>query len=121
MTKLFSLATYTRKDGTPDVERDRELIEDADYCIAKEFASGPVTLVYSDRPWRAGIAKQTFEDFPSKDAAIQRACNAMGSANFHDAFIMAGQPPNPLLDKHELRRECQRAGFQGRVPLPVSV
>jgi hypothetical protein len=103
----FSLASYTRRDGSPDVERDRELIEDAAYCIAKEFTS-PVTLVYHDRPWRAGIAKQTLEDFPSKEAAIQRACNAIGSANFHDAFIMAGQPPKPLLDKHELQRECQR-------------
>ncbi len=104
----FSLAIYTRKDGSPDVERDRELIEDAAYSIAKEFTSSPVTLVYHDRPWRAGAAKQTLEDFPSKEAAIQRACALMGSANFHDAFIMAGQPPRPLLNKHELRRECQR-------------
>lgn len=104
----FSLANYTRKDGNPDVERDRELIEDAAYCIAKEFDSGPVTLVYQDRPWRAGVAKQTLEKFPSKEAAIQRACDAMNLANFHDAFIMAGEPPKPLLDKHELRRECER-------------
>jgi transcriptional regulator with XRE-family HTH domain len=104
----FSLANYTRKDGSPDVERDRELIEDAAYCIAKEFASGPVTLVYQDRPWRTGVTKPTYENFPSKEAAIERACDLTGSANFHDAFIMAGQPPNPLLDKHELRRECER-------------
>lgn len=104
----FSLANYTRKDGNPDVERDRTLIEDAAYCIAKEFMSSPVTLVYHDRPWRAGTAKQTLEEFPSKDAAIQRACAAMGSDRFHDAFIMAGEPAKPLLDKHDLQRECQR-------------
>ena len=113
----FSLANYTRKDGNPDVERDRELIEDAAYCIAKEFDSGPVTLVYQDRPWRAGVAKQTLEKFPSKEAAIQRACDAMNLANFHDAFIMAGEPPKPLLDKHELRRmrapQERRRGAEG--------
>ena len=102
----FSLGIYTRKDGSPDVQRDRELIEDAAYSIAKEFMSGPVTLVYHDRPWRAGVAKQTLENFPSKDAAIQRACAAMNSPGFHDAFIMIGN--QPLLDKHDLRRECQR-------------
>jgi hypothetical protein len=104
----FSLASYTRKDGNPDVNRDRELIEDAAYCIAKEFTGSPVTLVYHDRPWRAGVVKQTLENFPSKEAAIQRACSAMNSPDFHDPFIMAGEPPKPLLDKHEIRRECQR-------------
>jgi hypothetical protein len=38
----FVLASYTRKDGNPDVKRDRELIEDAAYCIAKEFTGSPV-------------------------------------------------------------------------------
>jgi hypothetical protein len=104
----FSLGNYTRKDGSPDVERDRELIEDAAYCIAKEFIGGPVTLAYHDRPWRSGVVKQNLENFPSKEAAIQRACAEMDSPNFHDAFVMAGDPPRPLLDKHELRRECQR-------------
>jgi hypothetical protein len=102
----FSLGNYTRKDGNPDVLRDRELIEDAAYSIAKEFMSGPVTLVYHDRPWRPSVANQKLEDFPSKDAAIQRACAAMDSPGFHDAFIMAGN--QPLVDKHDLRRECQR-------------
>ena len=91
----FSLANYTRKDGSLDVERDRELIEDGAYCIAKEFENGPVTLVYQDRPWRARVTKPTLEKFPSKQAAVQRACDAMGSANFHDAFIMAGSRRSP--------------------------
>ena len=107
-TGLPSLAHYTRKDKNPDVERDRSLIEDAAYCIAKEFTSTPVTLVSHDRPWRTGVVNQKLEEFPSKEAAIQRACAAMGDANFHDAFIMAGNSPMPVLDKHELRRECQR-------------
>ena len=49
---------------------------------------------------------QTQQNFPSKEAAIQRACAAMGDADFHDAFIMSGN--HLLLDKHDLRRECER-------------
>jgi hypothetical protein len=101
----FSPANYTRKDGHPDVKRDWSLIEDAIYYIAKEFTSGPVTLVWGDRPWRSGVVSQKTEAFSSKEDAIQKACAAMGGADFHDAFIMAGN--QPLLDKQELRRECQ--------------
>src|SRR5258708_12114578 len=64
----FSLGNYTRKDGSPDVQRDHELIEDAAYCIAKEFTSGPLTLVYHDPPLRARTAQQPLQDFPSKHA-----------------------------------------------------
>lgn len=104
----FSLATYTRRDGDPDVQRDWELIEDAMFCIAKALQPGPVTLVYHDRPWRNGTVQQRFEEFASTNEAIQRACASIGSANFHDPFIIAGDPGEPLLDKHELRRECER-------------
>ena len=104
----FSLGNYTRKDGDPDVQRDQEFIEDAAYCIAKEFTNGPVTLVFSDRPWRSGVTKPGYRDFPSKNAAIRYACANMGSENFHDPFIMAGVKPEPLMDKRELRRECER-------------
>jgi hypothetical protein len=102
----FSPANYTRKNGHPDVKRDWSLIEDAIYCIAKEFTSGPVTLFWGDRPWRSGVVNQKQETLASKEAAIERACALMGAADFHDAFIMAGN--HPLLDKQELRRECQR-------------
>jgi hypothetical protein len=38
----FSPSTYRRKDGPPDLERDRALIEDAYACIANEIAKvGP--------------------------------------------------------------------------------
>ena len=106
----FSPANYTRKDGNPDVKRDWSLIEDAIYSIAKEF-TGEVTLVWGDRPWRSGVVSQKQETLPSKEAAIQRACAAMGAADFHDAFIMAGN--RPLLDKNELRRECERRKDRG--------
>ena len=33
----FSLAHYTRKDGDPDVKRDRDFIDDAIFYIAKEM------------------------------------------------------------------------------------
>jgi hypothetical protein len=104
----FSLANYTRKEGDPDVARDWELIEDAVFCIAKALEPGPVTLVHHDRPWRNGTMQQTREEFASTNEAIQRACAAMGSPNFHDPFIIGGNPAEPLLDKHELYRECER-------------
>jgi hypothetical protein len=104
----FSLATYTRTDGDPDVHRDWELIEDAMFCIAKALQPGPVTLVYHDRPRRNGAMQQRLEQFASTNDAIQRVCAALGSPNFYDPFIMAGNPAEPLLDKHELRRECER-------------
>jgi hypothetical protein len=107
----FSLANYTRKDGDPDVQRDWEFIEDAMFCIAKALESAPVTLVYYNRPWRTGVLEQTLEEFSSTNEAIQRACAAMGSPNFHDPFIIAGHPAEPLLDKHELRRECERRKY----------
>jgi hypothetical protein len=102
----FSLASYTRKDGYPDVERDRELIEDAAYCIAKQFTGSPVTLVYHDRPWRAGVVTPTHKNFPSKEDAIQYACSSLGSEHFHDPFIMAGN--SLLVDRLDLCRECRR-------------
>jgi transcriptional regulator with XRE-family HTH domain len=104
----FSLATYTRKGGDPDVQRDWEFIEDAMFCIAKELEPGPVTLVYHDRPWRNGSVQQMREEFASTNEAIQRACAAMESLNFRDPFIMGSNPAEPLLDKLELRRECER-------------
>ncbi len=103
----FSPANYTRKDQHhPDVERDRSLIEDAIYCIAKEFTGRPVTLFWGDRPWRSGVVSQKQKTLLSKEAAIQQACASMGAADFHDAFIMAGN--QLLLDKYDLRVECQR-------------
>jgi len=107
----FSLGTYVRKDGDPNVERDRELIDDAAYCIARELAAAraePVTLVCHDWPWRDGVVSATHKKFPSRDEAIRFACSAMGSAAFHDAFIMAGKPSSIVMDKLALRRECER-------------
>jgi hypothetical protein len=40
----FSLANYTRKDRAPDVHRDRDLIEDAAYCIAKDLAATTIHI-----------------------------------------------------------------------------
>ena len=45
----FSLASYTHENTIPDLQRNRELIEDAAFYIAKEMkkeAAIPVTLVY---------------------------------------------------------------------------
>lgn len=108
----FSLATYTRKDCDPDVQRDAEIIEDAAYCIAlslrKEPGFGPVTLVVHDGPAKGRIAKQRLEKFPSNKAAIERVCGALGTPGFHDPFIMSDSPGEVLWDTHDLRLECER-------------
>jgi hypothetical protein len=119
----FSLATYTRKDGNPDMLRDRESIEDAAYCIARELKKepefGPVTLVYYDRPGKFGFRRQTTTpDFPSNEAAIQQACQLMGSPNFHSASILERADSDradacmnmcsSIWANQELLQECQR-------------
>jgi Helix-turn-helix len=108
----FSLGTYTRKDSDPDVGRDWELIEDAAYSIAQAMAERPVTLVYHNRPWRSGTVTPTLKKFSSTEEAIQFAYGKQGVADFHDAFIMAGNPPEPIMDKHQLRLE-----YEGRATL----
>jgi hypothetical protein len=39
----FSLSNYRRKDQAPDMETDREFIEDATYCISKAFAKAKMS------------------------------------------------------------------------------
>jgi hypothetical protein len=109
----FSLSTYRRKDGDPDVERDKGIIADAAYCIAQTLKKknpdfGPVTLVVHDRPPKGGVAKPTHETFPTAKDAIRRVCEAIGSANFVDPFIMTESPAELLWDTQELRQECER-------------
>jgi hypothetical protein len=109
----FSLATYRRKDGDPDVERDREIIEDAAYCIAQALKKknpnfGPVTLFVHDGPAKGRVARQRLETFQTAREAIRRVCEAIGSPGFHDPFITTESPTELLWDTHELRRECER-------------
>jgi hypothetical protein len=110
----FSLATYTRKDGPPDVERDAELIEDAVFCIAREFKRapefGPVTLVYHDGPWQRGAVKQTVEELSSNKDAIKRVSELFGSSGFNDPFVMVGETPHCeiIWDTRQLWEEIER-------------
>jgi hypothetical protein len=108
----FSLASYTRKDGDPDVQRDAEIIEDAAYCIAqslkKEPGFGPVTLVVHDGPAKGRVATQRFEKFHTNREAIERVCGALGSPDFHEPFVMTDSPGEVLWDAHDLRQECER-------------
>jgi hypothetical protein len=86
----FYLSTYRRKDKDPDVRRDRELIEDAAYCIAQAINEnshmdktkpefGPVKLVYHDGPMvrpPSGLGRLSMlhiEELPSVKVALQRA------------------------------------------------
>lgn len=109
----FSLSTYRRSDGYPDVERDADLIEEAVYSIAQALKKqnpdfGPVVLVADDGPAKGRVASQRFETFPTLKAAVQRACEASGTPGFYEPFIATKSPMELLLDHHELRRICQR-------------
>jgi Homeodomain-like domain len=108
----FSLGPYRRTDSSPDVVRDREMIEDAIYCIAKALEKkspdyGPVTLVVHDGPAKGRIASQQLDEFSTATAAVQRVCERLGSAGFHEPFIMTKQG-ELLWDARELQRECIR-------------
>lgn len=109
----FSLGTYTRKDGYPDVERDIEIIEDAAFCVANALKKknpdfGPVTLFIYDGPAKNRIASQQLQKFSTADDAIRHVCSKIGAPGFHDPFITTESPAELLWDTHELRRECER-------------
>lgn len=109
----FSLGTYRRKNGDPDVDRDREIIDDAVYCIAQALKKknpdfGPVTLVVHDGPAKGRVASQQLQKFPTARDAIRRVCKKIGSPGFHDPFITTESPAELLWDTQELRRECER-------------
>ena len=108
----FSLGTYRRADRPPDPDRDREMIEDAVYCIAKTSEKkspnyGPVTLVVQDGPSKGRVARQELQEFRTTKAAVEHVCTRMGSPGFHDPFIMTKQG-ELLWDTPELQRECVR-------------
>jgi hypothetical protein len=108
----FSLGPYRRTDSPPDIARDREMIEDAVYCIAKAFEKkspdyGPVTLVVHDGSTKGRIAKQRLDEFPTAKAAVQHVCKRIGAPGFHEPFIMTKQA-ELLWDTRELQRECIR-------------
>jgi hypothetical protein len=108
----FSLGTYRRTDSAPDTERDREMIEDAVYCIAKALEKkspeyGPVTLVVHDGTSKGRIARQQLHEFPTASAAVENVCKSWGSPGFHEPFIMT-KDGDLLWDQHELKRECVR-------------
>lgn len=114
----FSLANYTRKDSPPDVQRDRELIEDAIFHIAKEMkkeATIPVTLLYMVGPNFVGpngqFGSMRHEEFPSNEAAIWRACELVENSEVHSLAIREGTANTSgdfLWNEPELRRECSR-------------
>lgn len=108
----FSLANYRRKDGSPDVQRDWEAIEDAAACIAQAMKKdpdyGPVILVVHDGSALGRVAHQKLTEFDSNRAALQHVCASLGSPDFHDPFIMGQNSADPIWDTHELRRECER-------------
>jgi len=109
----FSLSTYRRTDGVPDVDRDAEFIEEAVYCIAQALKRqdpkfGPVTLVAHDGPAKWKVTSQSFEEFATVKEAIHCACQKLGTPDFREPFIATASPMELLYDHHELRRICER-------------
>jgi hypothetical protein len=108
----FSLGTYRRTDSAPDMERDRVMIEDAVYCIAKALERkspdyGPVTLVVHDGPSKGRVARQQLREFRTANAAIEQVCKDLGTPGFFEPFIMTKEG-DLLWDPRELQRECVR-------------
>ena len=109
----FSLSTYRRSDGNPDVDRDAEFLEEAVHCIAMALKKqdpklGPVTLVVHDDPPKGGFASQRFEEFAALKDAIRVACQKLDTPGFHEPFIATGSPMELLYDHHDVRRICER-------------
>jgi len=108
----FSVSTYRRSDGTPDVERDADFIEEAIYCIAQALKKqnpdfGPAVLVVYNGPTK-WVTSQQFQTFPTLKAAIQHTCQVFGTPGFQSCSIVTESPMEQLYDYHELRRICQR-------------
>lgn len=110
----FSLSTYRRMDGAPNIARDAEIIEDAAYCIAQALKKqnpdfGPVTLVVFDGPAKGRVASQKTVEFPTQSRAIEYAAEHYKSPGFHEPFIIAGNPSELLYPPDELRLLCDRS------------
>jgi hypothetical protein len=125
----FSLANYRRRDAYPDVQRDREFIDDATFYIAKEMrkeAAIPVTLVYMDGPNFVGpdgkFGTMRHAEFPTTEAAIERACRLIDGSKGHSFAIREGATNSTgefLWNDPELRAENDRrikAGERMRRP-----
>jgi transposase-like protein len=114
----FSLASYTHKNTIPDVQRDRELIEDAAFYIAKEMkkeAAIPVTLVYMVGSNFVGpdgrFGAMRHEECSSNEDAIRRAAALIESPNVHSLAIREGTFNSSgefLWNDVDIRRECAR-------------
>jgi hypothetical protein len=109
----FSLSTYRRTDGAPDVGRDTEIIEEAAYCIAQALKKqnpnfGPVTLIVYDGPAKGRVASQRSMVFPTTGKAIEYACEHFNSPGFHAPIIFAGSSTEVLWNPDDLRLICER-------------
>jgi len=114
----FSLSNYRRADMHPDVQRDRELIEDAIFCIAMEMrkeADMPVTLVFMDGPSFAGpdgrFGNIHTKEFPSNERALEQAFRLMDTSAGHSFAIRTGTADTTgefLWSEPEIRAEYER-------------
>jgi hypothetical protein len=126
----FSLAHYTRRDADPDVKRDREFIEDATFYIAeamKKEAAIPVTLVYVDGPTFVGpdgkFGLSRHEEYPTTEAAIQRACELMEGSGAHSLAIRETKDTSGkfLWTGPELEKEWERRTLEKEAEVVVAI
>jgi hypothetical protein len=120
----FSLSTYRRADIQPDVLRDRELIEDAVYCIAMEMrkeAVMPVTLIWMDAPGFIGpdgrFGNIHTKEFPSNEKALEAAFQLIDVSKGHSFAIRTGTADSTgefLWNEPEIRAEYERRMKAGR-------
>jgi hypothetical protein len=54
------------------------------------------------------IAMVKLEEFPSTEAALERACRLIQGPNFHNPYIRAGKVGEIIWNTRDLGRECER-------------
>src|SRR5436190_15584751 len=115
----FSLGTYRRKDKDPDVWRDRELIEDAAYCVAQAIKGhpymdktkpefGPVKLIYNDGPLirpASGLGRLSMlhvEQHASVGVALRRAAELAAASKLFLPRLDDAKTDEPIFNPTEM-------------------
>jgi hypothetical protein len=114
----FSLSSYTRRDMRPDLQRDRQLVEDAAYCIAKEFekngkraaALNAVADDVKSRSTQFGSYGPNMLDRGAKQTQ-QRRIESLGDQIANLAANAAQGLPTTPQQFHALQSELSGLGF----------
>ncbi len=114
----FSWSVYTRRDMHPDLERDRPAIEDAIFCIAKEFAkagqrAAALKAVAADVRSKSTIFGSYGPNLLDSTAKRERQQAIEGLADQIDALAeeAAAGRPTTAQQFEALRRQLSDAGY----------